>query len=149
MKAVVQRVTEARVTVDGEVVSEIGRGLLVLVGVEVGDTDGDAAAMAHKLAHLRIFPDDLKPMNVDVRAIEGEILVVSQFTLAADTSKGHRPSFMRAAPPDAAERLYEVVIERLRDADVPTKTGRFRASMEIALVNEGPVTIQLQCGSRG
>jgi len=149
MKAVVQRVSEASVTVDGERIASIGRGLLVLLGVERGDTDARADALAAKLAKLRIFPGDGKPMNVDVRAVGGEALVVSQFTLAADTSGGNRPSFLAAAAPDVAERLYLRFAEGLRAAGVPTQTGRFGAHMDVALVNDGPVTILLEAAATG
>ncbi len=139
-----QRVASASVTVPGEVVASIGRGLLVLVGVEVGDTEREADALAAKIAKLRIFPDDAKPMNRDVVAVAGEALVVSQFTLAADVSGGNRPSFLRAAPPAEGERLYIRFADRLAAAGVPTRTGHFGASMQVALVNDGPVTILLE-----
>ncbi len=149
MRAVVQRVREASVAVSGREIARIGRGLLVLVGVATGDDEAAADALAAKLARLRIFPDDAKPMNVDVRAVAGEALVVSQFTLLADTSRGNRPSFLGAAAPDVAERLYLRVAERLAAEGVPTRTGRFAADMQVALVNDGPVTIVLGAGVSG
>ena len=143
MRAVVQRVSEAAVHVDGREVSRISRGLLVLVGVEQGDTEREAEKLAAKVAKLRIFPDEHKPMNVDVRAVAGAALVVSQFTLCADTSRGNRPSFVHAAPPDVAERLYLCFAQHLRQAGVPVATGEFGAMMDVSLVNAGPVTITL------
>ncbi len=145
MKAVVQRVSSASVTVGDERIAAIGRGLLVLLGVEEGDGDREAELLAAKIAKLRIFPDDAKPMNVDVRAVEGEALVVSQFTLVGDVSGGNRPSFIRSAPPEEAERLYLVFADHLAQAGVPTCTGEFAAHMDVALVNDGPVTFVLSC----
>lgn len=147
MRAVVQRVRCASVAVDGAPVAAIAHGLLVLVAVERGDTDGAADQLAAKLAKLRIFPDEHKPMNVDVRAVAGEALVVSQFTLAGDLSRGNRPSFAGAAEPEIAERLYLRVADALRDAGVPTQTGVFGAHMDVALLNDGPVTILLEVGA--
>ncbi len=143
MQAVVQRVARASVSVDGESVAHIGRGLLVLVGVERGDTEREADLLAAKVAKLRIFPDAAKPMNVDVRAIGGGALVVSQFTLAGDVTGGNRPSFVAAADPADAERLYLACADALERAGVPTSTGRFAASMQVELVNDGPVTFTL------
>lgn len=143
MRVVVQRVAGASVTVGGERIAEIGRGLLVLVGVEAGDGDRDADVLAAKTAKLRIFPDDRKPMNVDVLAAGGAALVVSQFTLAGDVTGGNRPSFVGAAPPAEAERLYLRYADALRAAGIDVRTGRFAADMQVALVNDGPVTFVL------
>lgn len=143
MRAVVQRVSRAEVRVGGEVTGRIGRGLAVLLGVAIGDTDEDARALAGKIAKLRIFPSDLRPTDRSILDIEGEALVVSQFTLLADTSKGNRPSFVDAARPPEAERLYKFFCTLLQGHGVPVATGRFGAMMEVELVNEGPVTIVL------
>ena len=144
MRAVVQRVTRAAVRVDGETVGEIGRGLLVLVGAAAGDGPADAAALAEKLAGLRIFPDDEGLMNRSVVEAGGAVLVVSQFTLYGDVRRGRRPSFTAAAPPEAAEPLVDLVVDGLRRAGVPCATGRFRAHMEVELLNDGPVTLVLE-----
>ena len=143
MRAVVQRVKEARVTVDGEVVGRIGRGLLVLLGVGVGDGDAEAASMAEKVANLRIFADEKGQMNLSVLDVAGEALVVSQFTLLGDARRGRRPSYVDAAPPEEANRLYERFVEEARRLGLRVGTGVFRAMMDVALVNEGPVTILL------
>jgi len=144
VRAVVQRVSWARVRVEGETVGEIGRGLLVLVGAAAGDTAADAAALADKLAGLRIFPDDEGRMNRSVDEAGGAVLVVSQFTLLGDLRRGRRPSFSDAAPPEEAEPLVDAVAEHLRRAGVPCATGRFRAHMEVELLNDGPVTLVLE-----
>jgi len=144
MRAVVQRVSWARVRVGGEAVGEIGPGLLVLVGAAAGDTPADAAALADKLAGLRIFPDDEGRMNRSVAEARGAVLVVSQFTLLGDLRRGRRPSFTEAAPPEEAEPLVDLVTEHLRRAGVPCATGRFRAHMEVELLNDGPVTLVLE-----
>ena len=141
MRAVVQRVARASVRVGGETVGEIGRGLLVLVGAAVGDGPADAAALADKLAGLRIFPDEEGRMNRAVGEAGGAVLVVSQFTLCGDVRRGRRPSFTAAAPPEVAEPLVEMVVERLRRAGLPCATGRFRAHMDVELLNDGPVTL--------
>lgn len=141
MRAVVQRVRSARVEVDGEVTGAIGRGLLVLLGVGQGDTDKQAAWLAEKIAGLRIFEDADGKMNLSVQDIGGSVLVVSQFTLYGDCRKGRRPSFTEAAPPDVADRLYQVFVSHLRALGVPVETGVFQAHMDVHLVNEGPVTI--------
>jgi D-tyrosyl-tRNA(Tyr) deacylase len=146
MRAVVQRVSRARVRVAGETVGEIGRGLLVLVGAAAGDTPADAAALADKLAALRIFPDEEGRMNRSVAEAGGAVLVVSQFTLLADLRRGRRPSFTEAAPPEEAEPLVDAVAEHLGRAGVPCSTGRFRAYMEVELLNDGPVTLVLEVG---
>jgi D-aminoacyl-tRNA deacylase len=143
MRVVVQRVMEASVHVGEERVAAIGRGVLVLIGVEREDTDRDADLLAAKVAKLRVFPDDAKPMNVDVRAAGGAALVVSQFTLAADVTGGNRPSFVGAAVPAEGERLYLRFAEALRAEGLAVTTGRFAAHMRVALVNDGPVTFVL------
>ena len=145
MRIVLQRVSEASVTVGGEVVSRIGPGLLLLVGVAVGDGEAQADWLAEKVVGLRIFGDGEGKMNLSVRDVGGEVLAVSQFTLLADTRKGKRPSFVRAAPPEEAEPLFDYFCERLRAAGVgPVETGVFGAMMSVALVNDGPVTIVLE-----
>jgi D-aminoacyl-tRNA deacylase len=145
VRIVLQRVSEASVTVEGEVVSEIGSGLLLLVGVAAGDGEAQADWLAEKVAGLRIFNDEEGKMNLSVRDVGGEVLAVSQFTLLADTRKGKRPSFVRAAPPEEAEPLFDHFCERLRASGVGTvETGSFGAMMEVALVNDGPVTIVLE-----
>jgi D-tyrosyl-tRNA(Tyr) deacylase len=138
MRAVVQRVREASVTVDGERISEIGRGLLILLGVRNGDTDEDADKLARKLRALRVFEDEDGRMNLSLDDIGGEVLCVSNFTVYGDARKGNRPSFVEAAAPDEAERLYE----KVREA-VGAKGGRFGAQMAVELVNDGPVTVIL------
>jgi D-tyrosyl-tRNA(Tyr) deacylase len=143
MRAVVQRVKEASVRVDGEIVGRIGRGLLVLLGVAVGDGDADALAMAEKVANLRIFADDEGQMNLSALDVKGEALVVSQFTLLGDARRGRRPSYVDAAPPVEANRLYERFAAETRRLGLRVETGVFRAMMDVALVNEGPVTILL------
>lgn len=143
MKAVVQRVSRASVTVDGEVVGEIGRGLLVLLGVAPADGDAEVRWMADKIAGLRIFPDDEGKMNRSVVDVGGGVLVVSQFTLFGDVKKGKRPSFIGAAPPEHAEPTYGRVCDALAAQGVPVARGRFRAAMDVALVNDGPVTLLL------
>jgi len=144
VKAVVQRVSRAAVRVDGEEIVHIGAGLLVLLGVEQGDGEAESERLAAKIAKLRIFPDEKKPMNRDVRDVGGAVLVVSQFTLAADLSRGNRPSFVRAAPPADGERLYLHFTEALRGLGVPVATGRFGAMMDVELVNQGPATFVLE-----
>ena len=145
MRIVLQRVRDASVTVGGERISEIGKGLLLLVGVEGGDGEAEADWLAEKVVGLRIFNDEGGKMNLSLRDVGGEVLAVSQFTLLADTRKGKRPSFVGAAPPEEAERLFDYFCERLREAGVgPVKTGSFGAMMDVALVNDGPVTIVLE-----
>jgi D-tyrosyl-tRNA(Tyr) deacylase len=143
MRAVVQRVKEARVTVDGEVVGRIGPGLLVLLGVGKGDAPADADLMAEKVANLRIFADDAGQMNRSVLEVGGAVLVVSQFTLLGDARRGRRPSFVEAAPPEEAEPLYRRFVDASLLLGLRVETGVFRAAMDVALVNEGPVTILL------
>ncbi len=145
MRIVLQRVKNASVTVEGEKISSIGPGLLLLVGIAGGDGEAEAEWLAEKVAGLRIFGDANGKMNLGVRDVGGEILAVSQFTLIADTRKGKRPSFVGAAPPEEAERLFDYFCERLRAAGVGSvKTGSFGAMMDVALVNDGPVTIVLE-----
>lgn len=141
MRAVIQRVAAASVEVDGEEIASIGRGLLVLLGVTHADDEKHAAAMADKLAHLRIFEDEAGKMNLSIADVGGEFLVVSQFTLYGDIRKGRRPSFTDAAPPEQARRLYERVIEELRRRGYSVQSGRFGAHMHVRLVNDGPVTL--------
>ena len=158
MRAVVQRVTAASVTVDGAVVGAVGRGLTVLLGVEEGDTDADAAWLAAKVAGLRVFNDAAGKMNRSVLDLVGDepraavpptgVLVVSQFTLLGDCRTGRRPSFAAAAAPDEANRLYEACCGRLRAAGVPVATGVFRADMRVSLTNDGPVTLLLDSRKR-
>lgn len=144
MRAVVQRVTEASVTVDGATVGAIGRGLCVLVGVTHDDDAGVARRLAGKLWHLRILDDDAGVMNRSVADVGGEILVVSQFTLYGDTSRGRRPSWVAAAQPEQAEPLVDVVVGELERLGARVATGRFRADMRVALVNDGPVTLVVE-----
>ena len=141
MRLVVQRVTRASVTVDGEVTGKIGRGYMVLVGAEVGDTEADARLCADKLAGLRVFVDDEGKMNRSVLDVGGEILLVSQFTLLGDARHGRRPSFIAAARPEEAEPLLVKMQRMLEEKGLHVETGRFRAHMEVELVNDGPVTI--------
>ncbi len=141
MRAVLQRVSQARVEVDGQTVGAIGPGLLVLLGIARPDTRPDADYLAERIVGLRIFPDDAGKMNRSVAETGGALLVVSQFTLYGDTRKGRRPSFDQAAPPDQARELYEYFVEACRKKNVPVETGVFQASMSVHLVNEGPVTL--------
>jgi D-tyrosyl-tRNA(Tyr) deacylase len=148
LKAVIQRVGKSSVEVDGNRVGEIGKGILVLLGVEKGDAEGDAEWLAEKIANLRIFEDQAGKMNLSVREIGGELLVVSQFTLAGNCAKGRRPSFDSAAPPAEANRLYEYFVERLRAMGLTVATGVFQAMMQVSLVNDGPVTFILESPGR-
>lgn len=143
MRLVVQRVRNASVTVDGTTVGAIGTGLLVLVGFTHGDGPGQIAWLAQKVTGLRLFPDDADRMNRSVREVGGSVLVVSQFTLYGDARKGRRPSFLDAAPPEAAMALYEAFVDALEETGVPVATGRFGAAMDVQLVNWGPVTLVL------
>jgi D-tyrosyl-tRNA(Tyr) deacylase len=143
MRAVVQRFSRAQVTVAEETVGEIGRGLLVLLGVTHADTELDADYLADKIAGLRIFEDEKGKMNLDTASVGGGVLVVSQFTLYGDVRRGKRPSFDAAAPPEHARRLYDYFVERIRAAGLPCQTGRFQEMMQVELVNDGPVTILL------
>ena len=143
MRAVIQRVSRAKVTVNGETTGEIGNGLLVLLGVATGDTDADADYLAEKIVGLRIFEDQNGKMNLSVADAAGALLVVSQFTLYGDVRRGKRPSFDAAAPPQKARELYEYFVEKIRTTGLTCETGRFQEMMEVELVNEGPVTILL------
>lgn len=143
MRAVVQRVSRAKVTVADEITGEIGTGLLVLLGVEEGDTEQDCITLAKKTAGLRIFEDPDGKMNLSVQEIGGGVLVVSQFTLLGDCAKGRRPSFIRAARPEQADRLYQSFVAELRGHGLEVGTGRFQQHMEVELVNSGPVTLLL------
>jgi len=142
--ALLQRVLEARVTVDGETVGETGPGLLVFACAERGDTSPQAERLAERILSFRIFPDAAGKMNRSVRDAGGGVLVVSQFTLAADTRAGNRPSFTPAADPESGRRLYEELVQRLSAAHAPVTTGRFGAAMQVHLVNDGPVTFLLR-----
>lgn len=144
MRSVVQRVRSARVTVGQEVVGEIGPGLLALVGVTHDDDTAAATRLADKVWHLRVFPDDEGVMNRSLAGTGGSVLVVSQFTLYGDTSRGRRPSWTAAARPEHAEPLVDAVVARLRDLGAAVATGRFRSDMQVALVNDGPVTLLLE-----
>ena len=141
MKAVVQRVSRASVTVDGHVTGAIGRGLLILLGVGKSDTRQSADYLAAKITGLRIFPDENGKMNLSLLDINGSILAVSQFTLYGDCRKGRRPSFDAAAPPEQAKALYEYFVAHLRQIQVPVETGVFQAHMDVELLNDGPVTL--------
>lgn len=149
MQALLQRVSEASVTVEDAVVGQIGEGLLVLICAEHGDTDAVTTKLLEKILRLRIFSDDAGKMNQSVQDINGSLLIVSQFTLAADTSKGTRPSFGRAAAPDEARRLYDGFVALARQSGVPIQTGIFAADMKVSLVNNGPVTIPLAISAAG
>jgi D-tyrosyl-tRNA(Tyr) deacylase len=148
MRALLQRVKEARVEVEGRTVGAIGRGLLVLLGVARGDTPADADYLAEKVLGLRIFPDAEGKMNLSVMEAGGGLLVVSQFTLYGDTRKGRRPSFDQAAPQEQARALYEHFVQRLRSRQAPVQTGVFQAMMQVHLINEGPVTILCESPAR-
>lgn len=141
MRACVQRVSEASVTIEGEIVGEIARGLLVLLGVAADDDEAAARWLAEKTAGLRIFEDAAGKMNLALADIGGAMLVVSQFTLLGDCRRGRRPSFAAAAPPELAERLYQVFVDAVRATGIEVATGRFRQNMQVRLVNDGPVTL--------
>lgn len=141
MRVVLQRVSTAAVLVDGQVTGEIGRGLLVLLGVGKEDREADADWLTAKLVQLRIFPDDAGKMNLSLADIGGEILVVSQFTLLGDCGRGRRPGFDAAAPAESARRLYEYFVDRLRSSGLKVETGIFQADMQVSLTNSGPVTL--------
>lgn len=148
MRAVVQRVSRATVTVGGEITGEIGTGLLVLLGVSVRDTERDAAYLVDKVLNLRIFEDAEEKMNLSLLDIMGELLVVSQFTLYGDVTRGRRPSYVDAAPPERANHLYEVFVTEAGKRIENVQTGRFQAMMDVELVNGGPVTILLDSGKK-
>jgi len=143
MRAVVQRVSRAKVTVGKEITGEIGKGLLVLLGVSVTDTEIEAAQMVEKIVNLRIFDDLSGKMNLSLLDVEGDLLVVSQFTLYGDTRRGRRPSYIDAAPPERANRFYRHFVEEARRQVQRVETGRFQAMMDVELVNDGPVTLLL------
>ena len=143
MRAVIQRVTRASVTVEGRVAGEIGAGLLVLLGVSRTDNPESATYLAEKIANLRIFSDEAGKMNLSLLDVGGSALLVSQFTLYGDTRGGRRPSYIQAAPPEQASRLYEEFVRSIRSLGVPVETGVFQAHMQVELVNDGPVTILL------
>jgi D-tyrosyl-tRNA(Tyr) deacylase len=141
MRSCIQRVSEARVTVDGQLTGQIGRGLVVLLGVGAGDSQTEVSWLADKIIGLRVFEDDAGKMNRSIEDVGGAMLVVSQFTLYGDCRKGRRPSFIDAAPPELAENLYNDFVARLRAAGIEVATGRFREHMQVSLVNDGPVTL--------
>jgi D-tyrosyl-tRNA(Tyr) deacylase len=143
MRAVLQRVQSAQVFVDGQLIGKVGKGLLVFIGVGKGDNDGDISYMVSKIPELRIFEDPSGKFNLSLREVNGEILIVSQFTLYGDCKKGRRPSFTEAEEPAASKTLYERLIHRLREQGIPVETGEFQAKMEVHLVNDGPVTLLL------
>lgn len=148
MRAVIQRVSQASVTVEGEIVGQIETGLMVLLGVAQGDTEADVRWMAEKLVGLRVFEDNEGKMNLSLLDRGGAMLVVSQFTLLGDCRKGRRPSFVHAADPELANKLYERFVAIVREAGVPVETGRFRTEMKVALTNEGPVTLVIESPPR-
>lgn len=148
MRACIQRVREAKVTVDGKVAGEIGAGMLVLLGVAAGDTEADARWLADKIAGLRIFEDEAGKMNLGLAETGGAMLVVSQFTLLGDCRKGRRPSFVDAASPELAEALYEIFVGAVRAQGISVATGRFRTQMLVSLTNDGPVTLIVESAPR-
>lgn len=143
MRAVLQRVSRAKVTVDGEITGEIGKGILVLLGVSRGDSEKEAVYLVEKTLNLRIFEDENDKMNLSLLDVAGELLVVSQFTLYGDARKGRRPSFIEAAAPERANEIYEFFVSEARKQLKKVETGRFQAMMDVELVNDGPVTILL------
>lgn len=143
MRAVLQRVTRAQVSVDGEVIGQIGPGLVVLLGVAQGDVQADVDWMAEKVIQLRLFEDAAGKTNLSTKDVAGGLLVISQFTLLADCRNGRRPSFTAAAPPEEANQLYEAFVAACRQSGLPVQTGKFRADMQVELVNDGPVTVML------
>ena len=144
MKALLQRVKKASVTVNNQLVSSINQGLLIFLGVENNDTELNADYLAKKVVNLRIFEDENQKMNLSVKDIKGEVLVVSQFTLAGDTSRGNRPGFDNAAKPEVAKKLYEYFTKQITDYDIVTQNGIFQADMQVELINDGPVTFMLE-----
>ena len=144
MKILVQKVLNASVNVNQQLVSQIDRGFLLFIGVEKGDTQAQADFLTKKIANLRIFEDENNKMNLSIQDVKGEILAVSQFTLAADLSRGNRPGFESAARPEEAKQLYEYFVEQLQTYNLPVQTGIFQADMKVALVNDGPCTFILQ-----
>jgi D-tyrosyl-tRNA(Tyr) deacylase len=148
VKALLQRVTEASVSVAGEVVGRINHGLVVFLGVATGDTEQDAQYLMQKIINLRIFTDEQGKFNLSVTDIRGELLLVSQFTLLADARKGRRPSFTEAAPPDRAEELFNYFVEQVKASGLSTATGRFQQYMQVEIHNDGPVTVMLDSRDR-
>jgi len=144
MKALIQRVKKASVTIDGELYSKINSGMLVLLGVVKGDEKQNAELLAEKLLKLRIFEDENGKMNKSIKDVGGEMLIVSQFTLCGDCKKGTRPSFDKSAPPEIAKELYEYFVTQIKNANVPCKTGKFAAMMDVELINDGPVTFMVE-----
>ncbi|MBO0470978.1 D-tyrosyl-tRNA(Tyr) deacylase [Enterococcus sp. DIV0242_7C1] len=141
MKAVIQRVTEAQVQIEGKVVGKIDQGFMILLGIHAKDTKEDVDYLVRKISKLRVFEDDQGKMNLSLQEIGGSILSISQFTLYADTKKGNRPSFIEAARPETAISLYEMFNKQLKEIGIPTETGEFGADMKVTLTNDGPVTI--------
>ena len=148
MKVLIQKVSRAEVRVADRIVGSIGEGALLFLGVEKGDTDKDVSFLTEKITHLRIFPDSEGKMNLSLLDVGGEILVVSQFTLAGDVQKGRRPSFDKAAPPEMAERYYQEFVHQLKKTRLKVATGEFQAMMSVEQVNEGPVTFMVESKSR-
>ena len=144
MRLVIQRVSHASVTVDGQIVGHCGPGFCILAGVKIGDTPAEAKWLANKVANLRVFEDEARKMNLSLQEVKGEALVVSQFTLYANAQRGRRPDFIDAARPEQAEPLIEYFVTQLRAKGVPTQTGVFRATMQVEIHNDGPVTILLE-----
>jgi D-tyrosyl-tRNA(Tyr) deacylase len=144
MKTVIQRVTQASVTIDGKINGKIDKGLMILIGIGADDTEAQADWTAQKIANMRIFEDDGQHMNLSIKDVGGEILAISQFTLYADCRKGNRPNFMEAGRPEMAEPLYEYLCDALRRHDIHVETGIFGADMQVSLINDGPVTIILE-----
>lgn len=144
MKALIQRVKRASVSINGKLYSEIGIGLLIFLGVEKGDTEENGKALSQKLVNLRIFEDENEKMNKSLLDVNREMLIVSQFTLCGDCKKGTRPSFDKSAPPEIAELLYNKFVENIKETGVQTQTGKFRAMMDVELVNDGPVTFLVE-----
>ncbi|MGX6962346.1 D-aminoacyl-tRNA deacylase [Vagococcus xieshaowenii] len=149
MKAVVQRVTEASVSVDGEIISAINQGYMILLGVKQGDTTEDADYLVRKIANLRVFEDEEGKMNLGIKDVHGKILSISQFTLLANTKKGNRPSFVEAEKPSEAKAMYEYFNETLRSEGLDVSTGQFGADMKVSLINDGPVTILFDTEQKG
>ena len=144
MKALIQRVKKASVTIDGDLYSSVNKGLLVFLGVQKGDSEENADKLAEKLVNLRIFEDENEKMNLSLKDIQGEMLVVSQFTLCGDCKKGTRPSFDKAELPNRANELYEYFVANVKKLTIPCKTGKFGAMMDVSLINDGPVTFMVE-----
>ena len=143
MKALLQRVRRASVSVEGQTIGSIGRGLVVLVGVATGDTEKDVQFLADKITNLRIFNDSEGKFNLSCVDVKGELLIISQFTLLGDARKGRRPSFVAAAPPDVAEQMFDSMVKQVQNSGLSVSTGKFRAHMIVEIINDGPVTIML------